>query len=160
MADKPFHHMDLSEFVQTPYISAEKSSARAAIPGMRWWCEPAVDLGPRICAECFNASAPGLTRCHSCIVKQHQREARRAEHIADLYNRRGQAAINDDVETALQIDDTLECAYNMPGDDRMTCYRCQSWCDHAHHPHTGARMTPAEWATYTADRPHIYGETS
>lgn len=48
-------------------------SARACILGMRWWCEPAVDLGPRICRECFNSVGPAgdeLTGvCGECLPR-------------------------------------------------------------------------------------------
>lgn len=136
---------------------ARQASARAAIPGVRWWCTPAVDLGPRICADCYNASAPGCVRCLSCIDRKAQHERNLAVHSADLYAKRELAVDSGDLAMALRIDATLECHYNLPCDDRATCYQCQSWGDHAHHPRTNALMTLVEWDTYTAARPDLYG---
>jgi hypothetical protein len=146
----------LDEFAQIPYDPADYRPRRSTPPMQRWWCEPAVKL-THICIECYNTKAPGEDRCHYHITEQRLREERRAAHIEDLYERRGQAFIDGDLATALQIDDTLECVYGMHGDERMTCYQCQSWFGHAHHPITNEIMTSAEWDAYTAARPGIYG---
>jgi hypothetical protein len=61
-----------------------------------------------------------------------------------------------DLAAALAADDAAEDR-GMHADDRRTCWQCQSWADHAHHPATNARMTLDQWAAYTAARPAIYG---
>ena len=33
----------------------------------------------------------------------------------------------------------------MHGDDRKTCYQCQSWADHAHDPNSNVRITDEEY---------------
>lgn len=57
-----------------------------------------------------------------------------------LLRRRESACESLDLDLALVLDDALEdlggCA-----DDRVTCHGCQSWADHAHHPHNGQRIT-------------------
>lgn len=45
---------------------------------------------------------------------------------------------------ALRRDDRAE-DQGMHADDRETCFQCQSWADHAHHPSTNARITIAEY---------------
>lgn len=148
------HGTPLPSFEQIPF---DPEPPRRAIPPMsRWWCVPAVEL-TRICVDCCNSKAPGLDRCRPCDNKLHEREAKRVAYIADLYDRRGQACIDGDLALALRIDDTLECVYDMHADGRMTCYQCQTWCDHAHHPITNETMTPEQWDAYTAARPGIYG---
>lgn len=50
-----------------------------------------------------------------------------------------------DLATALARDDVAE-DHGMHAGDRKTCWRCQSWADHAHHPITGYRITLDEYA--------------
>lgn len=52
-----------------------------------------------------------------------------------------------DLTEALRLDDQLE-DLGLPADDRLTCYSCQSWFDHAHNPLTGRRMTWDEYRSY------------
>jgi hypothetical protein len=145
------------EFAQIPYQFETRPSARAAIPCMRWWCTPAVDLSPRICKDCYNASAPGLIRCWGCF-ERHAQRTESTELCRDYLKVRAQLAHeHGDLADALRCDDTLEEVHGMHGNERVTCWQCRSWADHAHHPWTGVCMTRSEWDAYIAARPGIYG---
>ncbi len=69
-----------------------------------------------------------------------------------LTARRDHAATRRDVASTLRLDDVLE-ELGMHADDRRTCWRCQSWADHAHDQLTGARITaqPAARASVAGD---------
>lgn len=55
------------------------------------------------------------------------------------------------LQRALEYDDRREDE-GMPADDRNTCHQCQSFADHAHHPHSNARMSKTEFAEYKKRR--------
>jgi hypothetical protein len=55
------------------------------------------------------------------------------------------------LSAALQRDDRAE-ERGMHADDRQTCYQCQDWADHAHHPHSNARISLAEYAEIKLQR--------
>ena len=40
----------------------------------------------------------------------------------------------------------------MHADDRETCYQCQDWADHAHHPSSNARISPDEYGEIRKQR--------
>ena len=76
------------------------------------------------------------------------------EPIAQLRAARDRAADARNLSRALELDNELEDLGQLGNSPRRTCWRCDSWADHVHEPHTGARMAvhgpvPADEA-YTA----------
>lgn len=61
------------------------------------------------------------------------------------------SVMNPQLAAALAKDDAAEEA-GMHGDDRSTCWQCQSWADHAHIPYTGHRITLEEYSAIQARR--------
>ncbi|MEU6564190.1 hypothetical protein [Nocardia nova] len=77
-----------------------------------------------------------------------------SEPIAQLRAARDRAANARNLARALELDNELEDLGQLGHSPRRTCWVCDSWADHVHEPHTGARMAvhgpvPADWA-YTA----------
>lgn len=68
-------------------------------------------------------------------------------HMKTLIRRRDSAQERRDLAEALRFDDQLE-DLGLAADDRITCYTCQSWCDHAHHPLTGRRISVQDYRRY------------
>ncbi|WP_427896708.1 hypothetical protein ACQHIV_42240 (plasmid) [Kribbella sp. GL6] len=79
-----------------------------------------------------------------------------AAAFEDLLEQRDRASAAGDLSETLTLDTQLEDA-GAAADVRETCHDCQSWSDHAHHPHTGSRITLDEYAAHCAARPAIYG---
>ncbi|ORA60986.1 hypothetical protein [Mycobacteroides franklinii] len=69
------------------------------------------------------------------------------KQLEKLLQRRETAEQKRDLAEALQLDDQLE-DLGLAADDRITCYSCQAWSDHAHDPLTGRRMTWDEYRAY------------
>ncbi|NTY62615.1 hypothetical protein [Mycolicibacterium sphagni] len=63
-----------------------------------------------------------------------------ASMMQALLARRAAAKQDQGLAATLQLDDQLE-DLGLAADDRLTCYSCQSWADHAHDPFTGRRVS-------------------
>lgn len=129
--------------------------------GEHQWTEH--DAGYQYCGQCglFEWLAEDGSKCSGMQGVAAEAEGwsvapLSAAPLADLIEQRDRAVAAGDLMAALTLDDQLEDA-GVPADDRETCHTCQSWADHAHHPHTGRRITRDEYATHCAARPAIYG---
>jgi hypothetical protein len=88
-------------------------------------------------------------------------QIRRDQETATVAHRKFMKETNDhlrnlekslaELTAALTRDDAAEDR-GMHGDDRLTCWQCQSWADHAHHPLSNRRMSLDEWSDYRAER--------
>lgn len=59
--------------------------------------------------------------------------------------------IDEPPRAAIERDNERE-DQGMHAEDRVTCYQCQRWADHAHHPHTNARTSRDEYWRFVRDR--------
>ncbi|MDR7171738.1 hypothetical protein J2W56_005499 [Nocardia kruczakiae] len=87
-----------------------------------------------------------------------------SEPIAQLRAARDRAADTRNLARALELDNELEDLGQLGNAPRRTCWRCGSWADHVHEPHTGARMAvhgglPADEA-YTAVAVQVFAHAA
>lgn len=98
-----------------------------------------LEAGDEAAADEYELLADYLHTLYSaaCHAQYDEVERRRMRNLT-RYSR-DEAAADGDLRTALRLDDMLEDA-GMPGDQRLTCYDCQTWADHTHNPAAGKRL--------------------